>query len=107
MRPCPAASPPERFGGEGAPPRIGSDFVVHVVDGGVFGVREGFFRCVHDGPRVHAQMLDELALDGVAQLGGFIEQGTDLFLALAELFGPEGEPCAALVHDASVDAEGR
>ena len=105
MRPCPAASPPERFGGEGAPPRIGSDFVVHVVDGGVFGVREGFFRCVHDGPRVHAQMLDELALDGVAQLGGFIEQGTDLFLALAELFGPEGEPCAALVHDAGVDAE--
>ena len=112
MRPCPAASPPERFGGEGAPPRIGSDFVVHVVDGGVFGVREGFFRCVHDGPRVHAQMLDELALDGVAQLGGFIEQGTDLFLALAELFGPESSvalvpPDGIAARPASADTPGQ
>ena len=52
---------------------------------------------MHDGRGSSVQMLDELALDGVAQLGGFIEQGTDLFLALAELFsGPEERTCAAL-----------
>ena len=108
MGPCPEASPWERLGGEGAPPRTGSgsDFVVHVVDeGDVFNVRGGFLGGVHDGPRVHAQMLDKLAFDGVAQFGGLVEQGTDFFLALAELFGPGGELCAALVHDAGIDAE--
>ena len=79
MGPCPEASPWERLGGEGAPPRTGSgsDFVVHVVDeGDVFNVRGGFLGGVHDRPRVHAQMLDKLAFDGVAQFGGFVEQGT-------------------------------
>ena len=54
---------------------------------------------------VHAQMLDELRFDGFAQFRGFVEQGANLFLALSELFGTEGEPCAALVHDPGIHAE--
>ena len=42
--------------------------------------------------RMHAQEFRHLGFDLAAQFGILVQQGADLFAALAQLFGAEGEP---------------
>ena len=62
-----------------------------VLENGVFG-----FRNILGGgggfPGVKAQKFHNLGFDLIAQVDVFVQQGTHLFAALAQLFCAEGEP---------------